>query len=139
MYVCANATTLQIPCTCYLVIKLILSYLIKRCGWTVLRLTTRPRPARYGWTCQELPPTGIAQGVIRVHKPRYHDKITANKEEMNLLRPFICAAPPTSRMIHGRFTLQRCHLVEYFCHVIVISFLGLSMDKHRRSEWEKQC
>ena len=28
MYVCANATTLQIPCTCYLVIKRILSYLI---------------------------------------------------------------------------------------------------------------
>ena len=26
MYVCANATTLQIPCTCYLVIEL--SYLI---------------------------------------------------------------------------------------------------------------
>ena len=25
MYVCANATTLQIPCTCYLVIKRILS------------------------------------------------------------------------------------------------------------------
>ncbi|KAI0224389.1 hypothetical protein LSAT2_024605 [Lamellibrachia satsuma] len=35
--------------------------MIKRCGWTVLCLTTRPRPARYGWTCQELPPTGIAQ------------------------------------------------------------------------------
>ena len=28
VYVCANATTLQIPCTCYLVIKRILSYLI---------------------------------------------------------------------------------------------------------------
>ncbi|KAI0240422.1 Solute carrier family 35 member C2 [Lamellibrachia satsuma] len=48
--------------------------MIKRCGWTVLCLTTRPRPARYGWTCQELPPTGIAQRVIGVHKPPYHDK-----------------------------------------------------------------
>ena len=36
--------------------------MIKRCGWIVLRLTTRPRPAWYGWTCQELPPTGIARG-----------------------------------------------------------------------------
>ena len=29
MYVCVNATTLQIPCTCYLVIKRILSYYIR--------------------------------------------------------------------------------------------------------------
>ncbi|KAI0217424.1 hypothetical protein LSAT2_030765 [Lamellibrachia satsuma] len=52
--------------------------MIKRCGWTVLCLTTRPRPARYGWTCQELPPTGIAQRVIGVHKPPYHDKGTSS-------------------------------------------------------------
>ena len=54
--------------------------MIKRCGWTVICLTTHPRPARYGWTCQELPPTGIAQRVIGVHKLPYHDKVTVHKE-----------------------------------------------------------
>ena len=61
--------------------------MIKRCGWTVLCLTTRPIPARYGWTCQELPPTGIAQRVIGVHKLPYHDKITVHKEERNFHCP----------------------------------------------------
>ncbi|KAI0221329.1 hypothetical protein LSAT2_027294 [Lamellibrachia satsuma] len=53
--------------------------MIKRCGWTVLCLTTRPSPARYGRTCQELPSTGIAQRVIGVHKPPYHDKVVLQK------------------------------------------------------------
>ena len=58
--------------------------MIKRYGWTVLCLTTRPRPARYGWTCQELPPTGIAQTGIGVHKPPYHDKVTVHKSKIRI-------------------------------------------------------
>ena len=101
--------------------------MIKRCDWTVLRLTTRPRPARYDWTCQKLPPTGIAQGVIGVDKPPYHDKVKVHKKVWNGI------GAPEYQMLnrsikwHSKIDALRLYLLSFLYELMTCFRLCLSM------------
>ena len=83
-----------------------------------------PRPVRYGWTCQELPPTGIAQGVIGVHMPPYHDKVTVHKEVRVLL------APSNPKNIYAQYIIFSTNV-----EVITSSSAVLSWSKANDTTW----
>ncbi|KAI0208784.1 hypothetical protein LSAT2_006499 [Lamellibrachia satsuma] len=102
--------------------------MIKRCGWTVLCLTIRPRSARYGWTCQELPPTGIAQRVIEVHKSPYHDKLCRQ------FYPF-CRGFLTYAMHHGMNTSPNNYAASADGHITTVPFLLRVCLVHEMPEW----